>query len=86
MMASFLLRLASLAGVPAVLGQYVVPASPGNTNPVLDGFVSFSIEFSSFPDFAGASVAVWLRSVDPDSHAKPSVPCRAPSAAWLTIS
>ena len=41
-----------LAALPAVLADYSVPPAPTAT-PVLDGFVSYSIEFSSFPDFAG---------------------------------
>lgn len=43
----------------AVLGltsaQITVKSSIGGGNEVFDGYVSYSIEFSSFPDFAGKS-------------------------------
>ncbi len=39
---------------PALAGaEYTVPSSVP-PNDVFDGYVSYSIEFSSFPDFAGA--------------------------------
>jgi len=49
--AAFLAKPATCASIPLSL------TPPENTSqPVLDSFVSFSIEFSSFPDFAGKSV------------------------------
>ncbi|KAL2128381.1 hypothetical protein VTI74DRAFT_9263 [Chaetomium olivicolor] len=44
--------LYSLAGVRLAASQYTIPSSV-ESNEVFDGFVSYSIEFSSFPDFAG---------------------------------
>ncbi|KAJ4290738.1 hypothetical protein N0V88_006487 [Collariella sp. IMI 366227] len=44
--------LCHLASVKLVRSQYIV-ASSVDSNEVFDGFVSYSIEFSSFPDFAG---------------------------------
>lgn len=32
---------------------YTVPSQPNANGEPFDGFVSYSIEFSSFPDFAG---------------------------------
>jgi hypothetical protein len=44
----------------ARLAECAIPlalAPPANASkPILDSFVSFSIEFSSFPDFAGSVV------------------------------
>lgn len=47
----FLVALAAI--LPASLAQYSVSGSPGNVSAVLDGFVSYSIEFVFFPDYAG---------------------------------
>jgi hypothetical protein len=50
--------LTVVAGVPLALAQpqySVITGTPVEGNQVLDGFVSYSIEFSSFPDFAGKS-------------------------------
>ncbi|KAK0667754.1 hypothetical protein QBC41DRAFT_227769 [Cercophora samala] len=44
--------LSLLTGLP-VEGQFPVSTSITSANEIFDGFVSFSIEFSSFPDFAG---------------------------------
>ncbi|KAI1827799.1 glycoside hydrolase family 79 protein [Xylaria intraflava] len=52
---TYLLTLCSLATANIIAN---VPASASvNASQTLDGFVSFSIEFASFPDFAGKSVA-----------------------------
>ena len=47
--------LGVLAGAYSVSAQYVLPPSVDNGDEPFDGFVSYSIEFSSFPDFAGIS-------------------------------
>jgi hypothetical protein len=44
--------LYTLATPALVRSQYTV-ASSVESNEVFDGYVSYSIEFSSFPDFAG---------------------------------
>jgi hypothetical protein len=36
---------------------YTVPSQPNANGEPFDGFVSYSIEFSSFPDFAGKDIA-----------------------------
>lgn len=47
--------LSAASGSPALVApQYTVNSSTSQS-PVFDGYVSFSIEFSSFPDFAGNS-------------------------------
>jgi hypothetical protein len=38
---------------PALAGSEPTIASSVKSNDVFDGYVSYSIEFSSFPDFAG---------------------------------
>lgn len=51
---SALLLLAAKSATGAIIPLSLTP--PENVSqPVLDSFVSFSIEFSSFPDFAGES-------------------------------
>lgn len=45
--------LFTLAGVGLASAQTTIKSSLAGGNEVYDGFVSFSIEFSSFPDFAG---------------------------------
>lgn len=51
---SALLLLAARSATGATIPLSLTP--PENlSQPVLDSFVSFSIEFSSFPDFAGES-------------------------------
>lgn len=42
----------TLASPTLVASQYTIAGSVAS-DPVLDGYVSYSIEFSSFPDFAG---------------------------------
>ncbi|KAL2174635.1 glycoside hydrolase family 79 protein [Thermothelomyces heterothallicus CBS 202.75] len=44
--------LCALAGVVLAAPEYPVPSS-AESNDVFDGYVSYSIEFASFPDFAG---------------------------------
>ncbi len=44
--------LYTLAGPVLVRSEIAVPGSV-ESNDVLDGYVSYSIEFSSFPEFAG---------------------------------
>ncbi|KND92840.1 Beta-glucuronidase, partial [Tolypocladium ophioglossoides CBS 100239] len=41
------------AAAPVAARTYKVPSKPSTSGEPLDGFVSYSIEFSSFPDFAG---------------------------------
>ena len=41
---------------------YTVPSQPNANGEPLDGFVSYSIEFASFPDFAGKTNS-WLNSL-----------------------
>lgn len=44
--------LYTLTSPALVRSEYTVPASV-ESNDVFDGYVSYSIEFASFPDFAG---------------------------------
>ena len=70
---ALLLLLAVRSATGAVIPLPLTP--PENVSlPVLDSFVSFSIEFSSFPDFAGESGrsveegGIWeTRAIDMDS-------------------
>ncbi|OAA45029.1 glycoside hydrolase family 79 protein [Metarhizium rileyi] len=50
---AILALLSALAS--AVAEAYKVPSNPGISSQPFDSFVSYSIEFSSFPDFAGPS-------------------------------
>lgn len=51
-----LLAQALLASGAAVASPaYDVPTTPNKLGKPLEGFVSYSIEFSSFPEFAGLS-------------------------------
>ena len=52
--------LCVLAGAYSVSAQYVLPPSVDNGDGPFEGFVSYSIEFSSFPDFAGISFVLFL--------------------------
>ncbi|KAK0731528.1 glycoside hydrolase superfamily [Lasiosphaeris hirsuta] len=45
--------LCSLVGPSAGAGQFTVSSSTSDGKEVFDGYVSYSIELSSFPDFAG---------------------------------
>lgn len=51
-MKKVVLLLYSLANSALAAPEYPVPGSV-ESNDVFDGYVSYSIEFSSFPDFAG---------------------------------
>lgn len=62
--------LCALAGPAAVTAQSTV-ASSVPSNDVLDGYVSYSIEFSSFPDFAGMPTRVYPLP-SPSSVLKPA--------------
>lgn len=46
--------LYALTSSALVRSEYTV-ASSAESNEVFDGYVSYSIEFASFPDFAGTS-------------------------------
>ena len=46
-------HLCALASPLLARAEYTVPSSVP-PNDVFDGYVSYSIEFSSFPDYAGA--------------------------------
>ncbi|KAK3355663.1 hypothetical protein B0H65DRAFT_54548 [Neurospora tetraspora] len=49
-----ILSLIAYASVPTVINAVQISVDEtGPSNPVFDGYVSYSIEFSSFPDFAG---------------------------------
>jgi len=54
MLSGGLLTLAAAATVVAA-DTYNVPAKANPLGEPFDGFVSYSLEFSSFPDFAGSS-------------------------------
>lgn len=49
-----ILSLIAYASVPTVINAVQISVDEtAPSNPVFDGYVSYSIEFSSFPDFAG---------------------------------
>lgn len=49
------LAIAMLVGAPglAAADLFTIPSSPNKIGRPLDGYVSYTLEFSSFPDFAG---------------------------------
>lgn len=50
--------VALLGAASSVSAQvYTVPSRPNPKGEPLDGFVSYSIEFSSFPEFAGKIIS-----------------------------
>ena len=51
--------LYTLASPALVRSEYTVAGS-AESNEVFDGYVSYSIEFASFPDFAGTSLQLCL--------------------------
>jgi hypothetical protein len=51
--------LYTLASLGLVRSKYTV-ASSAESNDVFDGYVSYSLEFASFPDFAGTSLQLYL--------------------------
>lgn len=57
MMLTTICTVTSILLIRASQGATLVPVTPPShaSQPLLDSFVSFSIEFSSFPDFAGNS-------------------------------
>jgi hypothetical protein len=56
--------LYTLASPAIVRSEYTV-ASSAESNDVFDGYVSYSIEFASFPDFAGGCPALQLSLMEP---------------------
>lgn len=50
------------AASSAAADVYTVPSQPNANGEPLDGFVSYSIEFASFPDFAGKIIS-WIKSL-----------------------
>jgi hypothetical protein len=50
--------LYTLASPALVRSEYIVASSAEN-NEVFDGYVSYSLEFASFPDFAGTSLQLY---------------------------
>lgn len=52
-MVQVVLLAGALASTVALADMYNVPAAMNKFGQPLDGFVSYSIEFASFPEFAG---------------------------------
>lgn len=50
------------AASSAAADVYTVPSQPNANGEPLDGYVSYSIEFASFPDFAG-KITSWMNSL-----------------------
>jgi hypothetical protein len=74
---SSLLQLA-LGATPAIIPLAYSP--PQNASkPILESFVSFSIEFSSFPDFAGKQASSF---VDGKLSNLDTIPIHEPEKAW----
>lgn len=49
-----ILSFIAYASVPTVINAVQISVDESaSSNPVFDGYVSYSIEFSSFPEFAG---------------------------------